>query len=177
MSFPCTIFWCILAFSQFIFQGCHSSEIEKFPDFSLTFKQFSLTLHSWAFFAGHQYFHFIFNQFPPFVERGRRNLEESIYNKNHWSQPLHVSGVVSYSLLCLLYSIRFIFSKRKCLWSLEENLQTINRKTEFPDFDNIKDFFLTLKKISLSFPDYSGTVSTNFLFSEYDQWLCLLLQN
>ena len=28
-----------------VVQGCHSSETKKFPDFSLTSKQFSLTLH------------------------------------------------------------------------------------------------------------------------------------
>ena len=38
-------------------------------------------------------FLFIFNLFPLFAERGRRNLDESIHNENHWPQLLHESDV------------------------------------------------------------------------------------
>ena len=38
-------------------------------------------------------FLFIFNLFPLFAERGRRNLEESIHNENHGPQILHVSDI------------------------------------------------------------------------------------
>ena len=51
---------------------------------------FTFTL---AFFTGYQYFCLIFDLFPLFVERGKRNLEESIHNENHWPQLLHVSGL------------------------------------------------------------------------------------
>ena len=43
---------------------------------------------------------------------------------------------------CSYLSLGYLcFPERKCIFlSLEENLWTINRKKEFPDFDNIKDF-------------------------------------
>ena len=43
---------------------------------------------------------------------------------------------------CSYLSLGYLcFPERKCIFlSLEENLWTINRKKEFPDFDNTKDF-------------------------------------
>ena len=52
-----------------------------------------------------------------------------------------------------------------------ENLLTINRKTEFPDFTNIKDFpwlFPNLEKFSF-FPDRSLTVATLLITLSYDK--------
>ena len=78
------------------------------------------------------------------MERGRRSLEESIYNENHWPQLLRVRRRVSNWLLCLLCSILFVFSKRKCIsksWRKLMNYKPENRiPLLFTDFDNIKDF-------------------------------------
>ena len=46
---------------------------------------------SLAFLQAIDSFLFISNLFPLFVERGRRNLEESIHNENQWPQLQHVS--------------------------------------------------------------------------------------
>ena len=46
-----------------------------------------------AFLLAIDIFLFIFNLFPVFAERGRRNLEKSIYNDDHGPQLLHVSGI------------------------------------------------------------------------------------
>ena len=51
---------------------------------------FTFTL---AFLQAIHSFLFIFNLFPLLAERERTNLEETIHNKNHWPQLLHVSGV------------------------------------------------------------------------------------
>ena len=115
---------------------------------------FTFTL---AIFAGHWKFLFIFTLFPLFVERGRRKLEESIYNKNHWPQILHVSDEEC-QIDCFPYFVAYFssFPKENAFQNLEENLWTINQKTEFPDFS----LTLTISKI---FPDFSLTLK-NFRF-------------
>ena len=110
---------------------------------------------TFAFFAAIDISLFIFKLFPLFTESGRRNLEESVHNENQiWS-------------LCLLCSILFIFSERKC--SLKENLRTINRKTEFPDVSPA----LTITKIFPNFLKNSLTLPwpwTQFRFSLAFPW-------
>ena len=87
----------------------------------------------------------------------RRDLEESIHNENHWPQLLHVCvrHRVSKWSLCLLFSILFVFSERKCIsksWRKLMNYKLENRiPWLFTDFDNIKDFPWHLKN-SLTFP-------------------------
>ena len=129
-------------------QGCHSSESYKFPDFSLTFhwplnsfhwpiinekqSMFTFTL---AFFAGHRYFSLHFQTRSSFHGKREKELKESIHNKNHWPQLLHVSGVEC-QIDCFACSAAYFssFPKENAFWSLEENLWTINQKKEFPDF-------------------------------------------
>ena len=134
---------------------------------------FSFTL---AFLQAFDSFLFSFNLFLLFAERGRRNLEESIHIKNHWPQLLHVSGIyrVSNWSLCLLCSIRFIFSKRKYISKSWRNLMNYKPENRIPwlstDFENIKDFpwlFPDLEKCSF-FPDFSLTVTTLILKHDDD---------
>ena len=101
-----------------------------------------------AFFAGHRYFSLNFQE-----EEGI--WKENIQNQNHWPQPLYVRRTVSNWSLCLPYSILFIFPKENAFESLEENLWTIGRKTEFPDFTltlTISKIFPDFFKNSLTFP-------------------------
>ena len=120
-----------------------------------------------AFFQAIDIFLFIFNLFPPFTERGRRNLEESINNENHWPQILHVSGVECHIDRFVCFTAYLSpFPKENAFPTLEENLWTINRKTEFPDFSLtltiskiFPDFSLTLKNFRF-FPDFSLTAAT-----------------
>ena len=122
-----------------------------------------------ALFAGHRYFLFIFKLFLLFAERGRRNMEESIHNENYWPQLLNVSGVECQIDRFACFAAYFSsFPKENAFQSLEEDLWTINRKTEspdlsltltipkiFPDFlQKFPDFNLTLKKFrfTLTFP-------------------------
>ena len=77
----------------------------------------------------------------------RRNLEESIHNENHWPQLLHVSDVECQIDHFACFSAYFLsFPKENTFQNLEENLWTINWKTEFPHFS----LTLTISKI---FPD------------------------
>ena len=93
-------------------------------------------------------FLFIFNVFLLFAERGRRNLDESIHNENHWPRLLHVSDLEC-QIDCFAYFEAYFsfFLKENTIQNLEENLWTINKKTEFPDFS----LTLTTSKI---FPDF-----------------------
>ena len=84
-----------------------------------------------------------------------RDMEETIHNENHWPQLLHMSSVN-----CQID--RFPFPKENAFQSLEENLWTINRETEFPDFS----LTLTISKI---FPDFSLTLK-NFGFPLIFPW-------
>ena len=104
-------------------------------------------------------FLFIFNLFPLFAERGRRNLEESI--QNEITNPLTgttttcVRYRVSKWSLCLLCSILSSFPKENAFQNLEESFWTINRKTEFTDISltlTISKFFRNFSKHSLTFP-------------------------
>ena len=111
-------------------------------------------------------FLFIFNLFPLFAERGRRNLEESI--QNEITKPLTgttttcVRYRVSKWSLYLLCSVRFIFSERKCIsksWGKLLNYKPENRiHWLFTDFDNIKDFPWLFK----TFPDFSDLEKCSF---------------
>ena len=105
-------------------------------------------------------FLFIFKLFLLCVDRGRRNLQESIHNENHWSQLPHVSDVVSNWSLFLPCTILFVFSERKCIsksWRKVMNYKPENRiPWLFTDLDNIKDFPWLFKK----FPDFSLTMAT-----------------
>ena len=72
-------------------------------------------------------FLFIFNLFPLFTERGRRNLEESIHNENHWPQLQHVSDVECQIDCFACFAAYFSsFPKENTIQNLEENLWTIN---------------------------------------------------
>ena len=155
-------------------------------DSSLNFKQFfhwpfinakqsMFTFASLVFLPAIDIFLLIFNLFPLFAERGRRNLEEIIHNENHWPQLLHKSGVECQidRFACFAAYSLFIFSERKCISRSWRKL--INYKPQkripwlFTDFDNIKDFpwlfkkipwlFPNLEKFSF-FPDFSLTVAT-----------------
>ena len=108
-----------------------------------------------AFLGAINSFLFIFKLFLLCVDRGRRNLQESIHNENHWSQLPHVSDVVSNWSLFLPCTILFVFSERKCIsksWRKVMNYKPENRiPWLFTDFDNIKDFPWLFKN-SLTFP-------------------------
>ena len=152
-------------------------------DFSLNFKQFfhwpfinakqsMFTFASLVFLQAIDIFLLIFNLFPLFAERGRRNLEEIIHNEN---QLLHKSGVECQidSFACFAAYSLFIFSERKCISRSWRKLMNYKPEKRIPwlftDFDNIKDFpwlckkfpdfSLTLEKFSF-FPDFSLTVVT-----------------
>ena len=114
---------------------------------------------------------FIFNLFLLFAERGRRNLEESIQNENHWPQLLHVSGVecqIDRSACFTAYFSSFP-NENQCIsksWSKLMNYKPENRiPWLFTDFDNIKGFPSLFKK----FPDFSLTLK-NFCFSLTFPW-------
>ena len=124
-------------------------------------------------------FLFIFNLFPLFAERGRRNWEEIIHNENHWPQLLHKSGVECQIDRFACFAAYFSsFPKESVFQSLEENLWTINRKKEFPDFSltlTISKIFPDLEKFWF-FPDVSLTVATLvpgwYLRAKYtDTWI------
>ena len=120
-----------------------------------------------AFFAGHQYYFSLFSTCLCFS----RKEEEGICNKHSQQKPLTTTTTcvrrrVSNWSLCLLCSILFIFSKRKCIsksWRKLMNYKPENRiPWLFTDFDNIKDFswlFLYVEKFSF-FPNFSLTVAT-----------------
>ena len=112
-------------------------------------------------------FLFIFNLFPLFAERGRRNWEEIIHNENHWPQLLHKSGVECQIDRFACFAAYFSsFPKENAFQSLEENLWTINRKKEFPDFSlTFKDFPWLFKK----FTEVSLTLK-NFRFPLTFPW-------
>ena len=150
------------------FRVATHQEIKNSLTFHWTFideKQLVFTF-ALAFFAGYRgYFSLHFQPFQLFVERGRRKLEESIHNENHWPQLLRIRRRVSNWSFCLLYSILFLFFERKCISKSWRKL--INWKTEFldfsltltiskifPDFSKIPWLFLTLKnfRFSLTFP-------------------------
>ena len=102
---------------------------------------------------------FIFNLFLLFAERGRRNMEESIHNKNHWPQLLHVSGVECPIDRFACFAAYFSSFPREnafqnC-WRSLMNYRPENRiPWPFTDFDNTKDFPRLFKK----FPDFSLTL-------------------
>ena len=110
-----------------------------------------------------RYFSLHFQPFQLFVESGRRNLEESILNENHWPQPLHVPGAE-----CQIDRFAAYFSsfpKKMHFKILKKNLSKPENRIPwlFTDFaDSIKDFrwlFPDLEKFSL-LPDFSLTVAT-----------------
>ena len=107
----------------------------------------SLFTFALAFFAGHLYFFLHFQPLSAF--RGKRKKE---FGKKHSERKslttttTYVRRHVSNWSLCLPYSTLFTFPKENAFQSLQENLWTINRKTEFPDFS----LTLTISKI---FPD------------------------
>ena len=101
-----------------------------------------------TFFAGHRYFSLHFQE-----EEGiwRKHSEPKSLNTN----TTYVRHRVSNWSLCLPHSMLFIFPKENAFQSLEENLWTINRKTEFPDFSltlTISKIFPDFFKNSLTFP-------------------------
>ena len=97
-----------------------------------------------AFFAGHRYFSLHFQPLSAF--HGKRKKEFG--RKHSQRKPLTtitcVRRRVSNWSLCLLCSILFIFSERKCIsksWKKLMNSKPENRiPWLFTDFDNIKDF-------------------------------------
>ena len=116
-----------------------------------------------AFFAGHQYFSLHFQPVCAFRGKKKKEFVTSIHNKSHWPKLLHVSGVECQIDRFACFAAFFSsFPKENAFQSLEENLCTINRKTEFPDFS----LTLTISKI---FPDFSLTLK-NFRFSLIFPW-------
>ena len=133
------------------FQGCHSSETWKFPDFSLTF-YYRITIFVYihfSFFYRPSIFNpFILKPLPVFRRKRKREFGRKHSKQNHCPQLLHVSGIIKcqidrFPCFAAYFSS---FLKGNAFQSLEENLWTINRKTEFPDFS----LTLTISKI---FPD------------------------
>ena len=130
----------------------------------MTFKQFSLSFYwsetidvyiCFSFVCSHRYLSLHFQTLSAF--RGKRKKE---YGRKHSQQkPLTsitcVRRRVSNWSLCLLCSILFIFSERKCIsksWRKLMNYKPENRiPWLFTDFDNIKGFPHFLKN-SLTFP-------------------------
>ena len=98
------------------------------------------------------------------MERGRRNLEESIHNENHWPQ-LHVLGVDWNTFHLFRKKMHFKvlkFPHKLKRWVVNYKLE--NRiPWRFTDFDNIKDFPWLFTK----FPDFSLTVATLVLQHHY----------
>ena len=119
----------------------------------------NLCLHSLQLFLqAIDIFPFIFKFFSLCVERGRRNLEESIHNENHWPQLLHASGVKCQIDHFACFAAYFsTFLKENVSWRKLMNYKPENRiPSLFIDFDNIKDLTWLFKK----FPDVSLTVAT-----------------
>ena len=120
-----------------------------FLDFSLTFKQFSLTYYKWE--TINVYIHFSFFCRPPIFFSAFSDSflfswkeGEGIERKHSQQKPLTTTTTcvrrrVSNWLLCLLCSILFIFSERKCI--LKSWRKLMNYKPEkripwlFTDFD------------------------------------------
>ena len=130
----------------------------------------SMSTFALVLFAGHTYFSLHFQPLSAF--RGRRKKE---YGRKH-SQRKPLTTIttcvrlrVSNWSLCLLCSILFIFSGRKCIsksWRRLMNYKPENRiPWPFTDFDNTKNFprlfkkFPDLEKCSF-YPDFSLTVAT-----------------
>ena len=109
-----------------------------------------------AFLQAIDSFLFIFNLFQLFAEKGRRNLEESIHNKNHWPELLHVSDIECQTDHSACFAVYFwYFPKENAFQNIDENLWTINGKTEFPDFSltlTISKIFSDFLENSLTFP-------------------------
>ena len=62
-------------------------------------------------------------------------LEESIHNENHGPQLLHVSGIEFQIDHFPCFAAYFLpFANENAVKNLAQNLLTINRKTESPDF-------------------------------------------
>ena len=118
-----------------------------------------------VFLAAHRHFSLQFQTFSAF--RGKRKKE---FGRNHSQRkPLTTTTtcirrkVLNWSL-CLLCSMLFIFSERKCIsksWIKLMNYKLPENRIPWllTDFDNIKDFPWLLKK----FPDFSLTLK-NFRF-------------
>ena len=159
-----------------LFRVATHQKVTNYPAFSLTY-HWPLNSFHWPFINEKQsMFTFTLAFFcrPPiffssfstsFCFRGKKKKEFAtrIHNKNHWPQLLHVSGVECqidrFACVAAFFSS---FPKENVFQSLEENLWTINRKTEFPDFS----LTLTISKI---FPDFSFTLK-NFRFSLIFPW-------
>ena len=110
---------------------------------------FTFTL---AFLQAIDSFLFNFNFFPQKEEEGIWEKAYRIHNENHWPQLLHVSGVECQIDYFACFAAYFSsFPKENTFQNLEQNLWTINWKTEFPDFS----LTLTISKI---FPDFSLTL-------------------
>ena len=109
-------------------------------------KQSMFTFASLVSLQAIDIFLLIFNLFPLFAERGRRNLEEIIHNENLWPQLLHKSGVECQidRFACFAAHSLFIFSERKCISRSWRKLMNYKPEKRIPwlftDFDNIKDF-------------------------------------
>ena len=100
-------------------------------------------------------------------------MDSFLFGRKHSQQkPLtttttcvrHRVSINFIALLALQHTFRF-FRKKK-YFKVKENLWTVNRKTEFPDFSltlTISKIFPDLKKFSV-FPDFSLTVATLFMF-------------
>ena len=127
-----------------------------------------------VFLAAHRHFSLQFQTFSAF--RGNRKKE---FGRNHSQRkPLTTTTTcirrkVLHWSLCLLCSMLFIFSERKCISKPWRKLMNYKPEDRIPllltDFDNIKDFPWLLKK----FFDFSLTLN-NFRFLLTFPWHILI---
>ena len=103
---------------------------------------------SLAFFADHRQFSLHFQRLSAFCGKRKKEFGWKHHNENHWPRLLHVSDLEC-QIDCFAYFAAYysFFLKENTIQNLEENLWTINKKTEFPDFS----LTLTISKI---FPDF-----------------------
>ena len=166
-----------------LFRVATHQKVTNYPVFSLTYhwplnsfhwpfindKQSMFTIHFSFFLQATDIFLFIFSLFPLFTERGRRNWKKAFTTKTTDHNYYKGSGVQC-QIDCFACPAAYFssFPKENEFQSLEENLWTINQKTEFPDLS------LTLK--NLFFPDFSLTVATLLLhhWVQGDFWMIWL---
>ena len=152
-------------------QGCHSLESYKFPDFSLTFhwplntfhwpfinEKQSMFIFTLAFFCRPPIFFSSFSVSFLFSRKEGEGINwKKAFTTKTTDHNYYKGSGVQCQIDCFACPAAYFssFPKENAFQSLEENLWTINQKTEFPDLS------LTLK--NLFFPDFSLTVATLLL--------------
>ena len=119
-----------------------------------------------------------FSSFSNFSRFSRAKRKKEFGRNHSQRKPLTTTTTcirrkVLHWSLCLLCSMLFIFSERKCISKPWRKLMNNKPENRIPwlltDFDNIKDFPWLLKK----FPDFCLTLK-NFLFSLTFPWHILI---